>query len=177
MKMVENKKGDLNKIKLLATDVDGVLTDGSIVVSADGVESKRFNLLDGHGIKMWQRAGLDVAFISGRESKVTKLRADELGVKYLYQPCRRKLKGLEKLLDESGVELENIAYVGDDVLDIPVARRVGFSAAVANAVDELKSHVSYVTSRKGGCGAIREVVEYILKNTGRWDALMERYLV
>ena len=89
----------------------------------------------------------------------------------------KKLKGLEKLLDESGVELENIAYVGDDVLDIPVARRVGFSAAVANAVDELKSHVSYVTSRKGGCGAIREVVEYILKNTGRWDALMERYLV
>jgi 3-deoxy-D-manno-octulosonate 8-phosphate phosphatase (KDO 8-P phosphatase) len=175
--MAEIKKTDLKQIKLLAMDVDGVLTDGSITVGPDGSEFKTFSLLDGHGIRMWRRAGLKTALISGRESAVTKQRADEMEIDFLYQPCQQKLDGFEKLLSDSQLEPKNIAYIGDDVLDIPLMKRAGFGIAVANAVDELKNHAHYVTSRPGGKGAVREVVEYILKNTGRWAELMERYLV
>ena len=158
-------------------DVDGVLTNGTITVGSNGTEFKTFNLLDGHGIRMWRRAGLKTALISGRQSAVTKQRADEMEIDFLYQPCQRKLDCFEKLLSDSQLEPKNIAYIGDDVLDIPLIRRAGFGIAVANAVDELKSCAHYVTSRPGGEGAVREVVEYILKNTGKWDELMERYLV
>jgi len=175
--MTQISKTDLNQIKLLAMDVDGVLTDGTITISSDGSELKTFNLLDGHGIRMWRRAGLKAALISGRESAVTKQRAKEMEIDFVYQPCQRKLDCFEKLLADSKLEPKNIAYIGDDVLDIPIIRRVGFGIAVANAVDELKSCAHYVTSRTGGSGAVREVVEYILKNTGQWAALMERYLV
>ena len=175
--MAEIKKTDLKQIKLLAMDVDGVLTDGSITVGPDGSEFKTFSLLDGHGIRMWRRAGLKTALISGRESAVTKQRAGEMEIDFIYQPCQRKLDGFEKLLSDSQLEPKNIAYIGDDVLDIPLMKRAGFGIAVANAVDELKNHAHYVTSRPGGKGAVREVVEYILKNTGRWAELMERYLV
>lgn len=175
--MAEIKKTDLKQIKLLAMDVDGVLTDGTITVGSDGSEFKTFSLLDGHGIRMWHRAGLMSAIISARESTVTKQRADELEINFVYQPCQRKLDGFEKLLSDSQLEPKNIAYIGDDVLDIPLVKRAGFGIAVANAVDELKSHAHYVTSRPGGKGAVREVIEYILKNTGRWTELMEHYLV
>ena len=158
-------------------DVDGVLTDGTITIGSDGTEFKTFNLLDGHGIKMWKRAGLKTALISGRESAVTKQRAKEMEIDFVYQPCQKKLDGFEKLLADSKLEPKNIAYIGDDVLDIPIVKRAGFGIAVANAVDELKSCAHYITSRNGGNGAVREVVEYILKNTGQWSALMERYLV
>jgi 3-deoxy-D-manno-octulosonate 8-phosphate phosphatase (KDO 8-P phosphatase) len=175
--MTHINKTDLKEIKLLAMDVDGVLTDGTITICSDGSESKSFHLLDGHGIRMWQRAGLKTAMISGRESEVTKKRADELGINYLYQPCQQKLVCFEKLLKESGLEAKNVAYIGDDLLDLPIVRRAGFGVAVANGVDELKSSAHYITSRTGGSGAVREVIEYILKNTGQWDALMERYLI
>jgi 3-deoxy-D-manno-octulosonate 8-phosphate phosphatase (KDO 8-P phosphatase) len=175
--MTHINKTELKEIKLLAMDVDGVLTDGTITICSDGTESKSFHLLDGHGIKMWQRAGLRTALISGRESEVTKRRADELKIEFLYQPCPQKLTCFEKLLSDTGLEAKNIAYVGDDVIDLPIVRRAGFGVAVANAVDELKNAAHYVTSRTGGKGAVREVIEYILKNTGQWDALMERYLV
>ncbi|MCD4830897.1 MAG: HAD hydrolase family protein [Anaerohalosphaeraceae bacterium] len=175
--MTDRKKPDLAAIKLLAMDVDGVLTDGSVIIGDDGSESKKFNLLDGHGIKLWHRAGLQTALISGRMSNATQVRAKQLGINFVYQPCPAKLEGLEKLLSQSGFAPKDIAYIGDDVLDIPVAKRVGFSVAVDNAVDELKKEVHYITSRPGGAGAVREVVEYILKNTGRWQELMERYLV
>ena len=158
-------------------DVDGVLTDGTITIGSDGTEFKTFNLLDGHGIKMWRRAGLKTALISGRESAVTKQRAKEMEIDFVYQPCQKKLDCFEKLLADSKLEPKNIAYIGDDVLDIPLVKRAGFGIAVANAVDELKSCAHYITSRNGGNGAVREVVEYILKNTGQWSALMERYLV
>lgn len=169
------KSTDLNKIKLLAMDVDGVLTDGTVAIFDDGSESKRFNLLDGHGIKLWHRAGMQTAFISGRMSLATQVRAEQLGINFVYQPCVVKLDALEKLLAESGFGLENIAYIGDDLMDIPVSGRVGFSISVDNAVDELKKITDYTTSRPGGSGAVREVIEYILKNTGKWDAVMERY--
>ncbi len=175
--MTHINKTDLKLIKLLAMDVDGVLTDGTITICSDGSESKRFHLLDGHGIKMWQRAGFKTAMISGRQSAVTQKRAEELKIEFLYQPCQQKLLCFEKLLADTGLEAKNIAYIGDDLLDIPIVKRAGFGVAVANGVDELKSYAHYVTSRIGGNGAVREVIEYILKNTGQWDALMERYLV
>jgi 3-deoxy-D-manno-octulosonate 8-phosphate phosphatase (KDO 8-P phosphatase) len=175
--MTQINKTELKQIKLLAMDVDGVLTDGTITICSDGTEAKSFHLLDGHGIKMWQRAGLKTAMISGRQSAVTQQRAEELKIEFLYQPCQQKLVCFEKLLADTGLEAKNIAYIGDDLLDIPIVKRAGFGVAVANAVDELKYYAHYVTSRSGGRGAVREVIEYILKNTGQWDALMERYLV
>lgn len=165
----------LENIELLVLDVDGVLTDGSILINADGSESKSFNLLDGHGIRMWRRAGLKVAFLSGRETEATKYRAEQLKVDYCLQGCHFKLPALKKLLEEVGLSPEKVACVGDDLLDLPVIKYVGFGAAVANAVDEVKNIADFVTERTGGCGAVREVVEYILKNTGKWQKLMERY--
>jgi len=167
---------DLTQIQLLALDVDGVLTDGTLIISSDGSESKFFNSLDGHGLRMWQRAGLKVALISGRESAPTQLRAEQLGIEYVFQDCHFKLPVVEKLLDQLDLTPEKVAYIGDDLPDLPVMRYVGFAVAVVNAVDEVKRHADYVTARPGGSGAVREVVEYILKSTDRWRKLMERYL-
>jgi 3-deoxy-D-manno-octulosonate 8-phosphate phosphatase (KDO 8-P phosphatase) len=170
------KEVDFTEIRLLALDVDGVLTDGTLIINADGSESKFFNSLDGHGIKMWQRAGLKVALISGRTSLPTERRAEQLQIEYVFQECHNKLPVVEKLTGQLGLLPENIAFVGDDLTDMPVMRYVGFAATVANAVDEVKQSVDYVTSRAGGKGAVREVIEYILKNSGRWQELMKRYL-
>jgi 3-deoxy-D-manno-octulosonate 8-phosphate phosphatase (KDO 8-P phosphatase) len=167
---------DLSKISLLALDVDGVLTDGTLVINADGSETKFFNTLDGHGIKMWQRAGLKVALISGRASPPTERRAEQLKIEYVFQNCHYKLPVVEQLLDQIGLLPENMAFIGDDLTDMPVMRYVGFAVAVANAVDEVKECADYVTARPGGSGAVREVIEYILKNSGRWQELMKRYL-
>ncbi len=161
---------------MLALDVDGVLTDGTIIINADGSESKFFNSLDGHGIRMWRRAGLKVAFLSGRESEPTKYRAKQLEIDYCVQNCHDKLPALEKLLEQVGLSADRTAYIGDDLTDLPPIRYVGFGVAVANAVDEVKQYADYVTARRGGSGAVREVIEYILKNTGRWQELMTRYL-
>jgi len=174
--MTEKLKANLDNIKLLVLDVDGVLTDGSMVINADGSESKFFNSLDGHGIRMWQRAGLKVAFLTGRQSEATRYRAKHLETEYVFQDCHYKLPVLKKLLEELSLSPQEVACVGDDLPDLPMIRYVGFGAAVANAVDEVKQYADYVTTRQGGSGAVREVVEYILKNTGRWQQLMKRYL-
>lgn len=167
---------DLAKITLLALDVDGVLTDGTLAINGDGSETKFFNSLDGHGIKMWQRAGLKVALISGRASPPTERRAEQLKIEYVFQDCHDKLPVIEQLADQLGISRENMVFVGDDLTDMPVMRYVGFSVAVANAVDEVKKCADYVTTRPGGGGAVREVIEYILKSSGRWQELMKRYL-
>lgn len=167
---------DLAKITLLALDVDGVLTDGTLAINGDGSETKFFNSLDGHGIKMWQRAGLKVALISGRASPPTERRAEQLKIEYVFQDCHAKLPVIEQLADQLGISRENMVFVGDDLTDMPVMRYVGFSVAVANAVDEVKKCADYVTTRPGGGGAVREVIEYILKSSGRWQELMKRYL-
>ena len=170
------KNPDFAKIKVLALDVDGVLTDGTLVINADGSESKFFNTLDGHGIRMWQRSGLKVALISGRASTPTERRAEQLQIEYVFQDCHYKLPVAEKLLEQLGLSPENMAFIGDDLTDIPVMRYAGFAVTVANAVDEVKECADYVTTRPGGSGAVREVIEYILKNSGRWQELMKRYL-
>jgi len=167
---------DLAKIKILALDVDGVLTDGTLVINADGSETKFFNSLDGHGIKMWQRAGLKIAIISGRASPPTERRAEQLKIEYVFQDCHDKLPVVEQLLEQIGLLPENMAFIGDDLTDIPVMRYVGFAVAVANAVDEVKQCADYITTREGGSGAVREAIEYILKNSDRWQELMKRYL-
>jgi 3-deoxy-D-manno-octulosonate 8-phosphate phosphatase (KDO 8-P phosphatase) len=164
------------EIELLALDVDGVLTDGTLIINADGSESKLFNSLDGHGIRMWQRAGLKVALISGRTSAPTERRAEQLQIEYVFQECHYKLPVVEKLAGQLNLSPANIAFVGDDLTDMPVMRYAGFAVAVANAVDEVKQCADYVTTRPGGSGAVREVIEYILKNSGRWQGLMKRYL-
>jgi 3-deoxy-D-manno-octulosonate 8-phosphate phosphatase (KDO 8-P phosphatase) len=169
-------KANLADIQLLVLDVDGVLTDGTVTINADGSESKSFNVLDGHGIRMWQRAGLKVAFLSGRFSEATKHRAEQLEVDYCAQDCFEKLPAIKKLLQQLGLTANRTVYIGDDLLDLPVIMYVGFGVAVANAVDEVKQHADYVTTRRGGNGAVREVIEYILKNTGRWPELMKGYL-
>jgi 3-deoxy-D-manno-octulosonate 8-phosphate phosphatase (KDO 8-P phosphatase) len=163
-------------IKMLVLDVDGVLTDGTIILNADGSESKFFNSLDGHGIRMWQRAGLKVALLSGRLSEPTRHRAKQLEIEYVFEDCHDKLPVLEKFLKQINLSPEEVAYIGDDLMDIPVMRYVGFGIAVANAVDEVKHYADYVTISPGGRGAVREAIEYILKQSGRWPELMKRYM-
>jgi 3-deoxy-D-manno-octulosonate 8-phosphate phosphatase (KDO 8-P phosphatase) len=174
--MTAGEKKDLSAIKLLALDVDGVLTDGSLVLHGDGTESKVFNSLDGHGLRMWRRAGLKVAFLSGRPSEPTNRRAEQLGVDYCFTDCYDKLPKLKEILDRENLPAENVAFIGDDLPDLPAIRFAGFGVAVANAPDEVKTHADYVTARPGGSGAVREVIEYILKKTGKWPQLMNKYL-
>jgi 3-deoxy-D-manno-octulosonate 8-phosphate phosphatase (KDO 8-P phosphatase) len=167
---------NFNDIKLLVLDVDGVLTDGTITINADGSESKSFNTLDGHGIKMWQRAGLKVAILSGRTSQPTQRRAEQLQIEYVFQECHDKLPVFKKLLEQLSLEPREAAFMGDDVTDLPVLRYTGFAATVVNAVDAVKQNADYVTTTPGGKGAVREVIEHILKGSGKWQELMKRNL-
>lgn len=167
---------NLADIEILVMDVDGVLTDGTLVINGDGTESKSFNSLDGHGIRMWQRIGLKVALISGRASEPTQRRAEQLQIEYIFQDCHHKLPVFKEFIEQIGFTPNKVAYIGDDLTDLPVIRYTGFGVTVANAVDEVKQYADYITTRPGGSGAVREVIEYILKNSGRWQQLMARYL-
>jgi len=169
-------KANLAEIEMLVMDVDGVLTDGTLIINADGTESKSFNSMDGHGIRMWQRADLKVALISGRASEPTQRRAEQLQIEYVFQDCHHKLPVFKELLEKVGLSPEKVAYIGDDLTDLPTIRYAGFGIAVANAVDEVKQYADYVTARSGGSGAVREVIEYILKKTGKWQQLTKKYL-
>jgi 3-deoxy-D-manno-octulosonate 8-phosphate phosphatase (KDO 8-P phosphatase) len=174
--MPEKAKPNLAKIKLLVVDVDGVLTDGTVAVNADGDETKFFNAQDGHGIRLWRRAGLKVAVITGTLSPAAAHRAEKLQADYLFQDCHYKLPVLRKLLQELNLSPQEVACIGDDLPDLPMITYVGFGAAVANAVDEVRQHADYITTNRGGCGAVREVIELILKTTDSWQHLMKRYL-
>lgn len=165
----------LAKIRLLILDVDGVMTDGRIIFDSNGIESKFFNVKDGHGIKMLQRAGIEVAIISGRESKVVANRAAELGIGRVFQKSLNKLEPYLKILADTGLADEEVAFVGDDLIDIPVLKRVGFAAAPADAIDEVIPFVHFVTRNSGGWGAVREVCDMILKAQNRWEELTARY--
>lgn len=167
----------LAAIKLLLMDVDGVLTDGRIIMDANGVESKFFNVKDGHGIKMLQRSGVEVGIISGRESQVVKNRAAELGISRVYLKATDKLLPYREILALTGLEDHQVAYIGDDIIDIPILRRVGFAVAPADAVAELFSHVHYVTKNGGGWGAVREVCDLLLKSQQTWDTVTARYFL
>lgn len=162
-------------IRLLLLDVDGVLSDGRIVYDANGVEIKTFDVKDGHGIKMLQKAGIEVGIVTGRISKVVDVRAKELGIEILYQGVGDKAIPYGEIKARRGLGDEAIAYVGDDVVDLPILRRVGFAVATADAVDDIRPFVHYVTTRKGGRGAVREVCDLILREGGHWPAVMGGY--
>lgn len=163
-------------IKLLVLDVDGVMTDGAIIYADDGKETKNFNVQDGHGIKLLMREGIDVAIITSRESGVVRHRASNLGITLVYQGYKEKLIAFNDLIGKKGIRAEEAAFMGDDLVDLPVMTRAGLSIAVKNAVADVKKRADYVTKKEGGKGAVREAVELILKAQGRWDAVLEYYL-
>ena len=165
----------IKHIKLLILDVDGVLTDGKILYNDRGEEIKAFNVKDGHGLKLLMRSGTEVALITGRESKVVLHRARDLGIKHVYQRATNKIDVYEKILRGKKLEDKHVGFIGDDLVDIPVLRRVGFSATVWDAIPEVKEIVDYVASKKGGDGAVREVCELLLKVQNKWEEITERY--
>ncbi|MCK4621592.1 MAG: HAD-IIIA family hydrolase [Desulfuromonadales bacterium] len=165
----------LAKIRLLLLDVDGVLTDGRIIYDNQGNELKAFDVKDGHGLKLLQRAGIKVGIITGRKSDVVARRAAELGIEILYQQALSKLEPYRKILADQGLSDEQVAYVGDDIVDLPILRRVGFSATVADALPDVLPLVDYVTVRSGGRGAVREICDLLLKVCGQWQGLTDRY--
>jgi len=164
------------KVKLLLLDVDGVLTDGGIIITGEGEEIKVFSVVDGMGIKLLQRAGVEVGILSGRFSPVTKHRALELGIELLYQGELAKVPAFEKILKEKGLREEEVAYAGDDWLDIPILKRVGLAIGVPNAWPPVNQFVHYVTKREGGKGAVREICDLILTAKGLWSKFLDSYL-
>lgn len=162
-------------VKLLVLDVDGVLTDGRIVMDEEGREWKSFHVRDGSGIKILRSAGIEVAFFTGRTSRVVEARAQDLGVRYVFQGLHDKVPPYEELKGRLGLRDEEVCFVGDDVVDIPLLRRVGLPVVVADGAEEAKRWALYVTELPGGQGAVREVCEIILKAQGRWGNLLERF--
>lgn len=156
-------------------DVDGVLTDGKIIMDDLGNEMKHFNVRDGHGIKLLMRAGIEVMLLSGRQSKTVEHRAHDLGIQWVYQRVGDKGATIETILQTHSVHPEQVCYVGDDIVDIPVFHHIGFSVAVADAMEYVKKAADYVTSLKGGEGAVRELCEMILKTQGTWKDVTSQY--
>ena len=165
------------RVKLLLMDCDGVLTDGRITLLENGDEQKSFHTRDGHGLVLLHRAGLSSGIISGRTSSLVERRARELGMRYVRQGTWDKIKDFEELLAEAGVTDHEVAFVGDDVTDIPLMQRSALAVAVADAAPETLAAAHYVTRLPGGHGAVREVTELILKAQGRWSELMKRYIM
>jgi 3-deoxy-D-manno-octulosonate 8-phosphate phosphatase (KDO 8-P phosphatase) len=161
---------------MLVMDVDGVLTDGSIVVAADGSEIKTFNVRDGSGIKYLMRQGIQTAILSARDCPPVTRRAGNLGINHCITGALDKLPAYRKLLDDEGLADEAVCYIGDDLPDIPPMRAAGVAVAPADAVPEVKSFADLVTTASGGHGAVREVAEMILKVQDKWNTLMQRYL-
>ena len=164
-------------VKLLILDVDGVMTDGSIIYDDDGKEIKIFDVKDGHGIKLLMRAGIDVAIITARESQVVLHRAKNLGIDMVYQKAMDKVEAFNEILQKKQLSEKEVAYVGDELVDIPLLRKVGFAAAVKDAVEDLKMYVDFITEKNGGQGAVREICELILKTQGKWGEATEKYFM
>jgi 3-deoxy-D-manno-octulosonate 8-phosphate phosphatase (KDO 8-P phosphatase) len=162
-------------IKLVLMDCDGVLTDGRLELLENGDEQKTFHARDGQGISLLHRAGLKTGIISGRTSSATERRARDLQMHYVRQYAKDKVAALDEILGLAGVSGDETAYLGDDVGDIPVMKRVRLAAAVADAVPETKAAAHYITQLRGGHGAVREVCDLILKAQGRWEELMQRF--
>jgi 3-deoxy-D-manno-octulosonate 8-phosphate phosphatase (KDO 8-P phosphatase) len=166
----------IKPLRLVAFDVDGVLTDGGLYLSDSGEEFKRFNSLDGHGLKMLKASGVELAIITGRTSKCVELRARNLGISRLYQGVEDKLAVMQALLAELKLAPEAAAFMGDDVVDLPVMRRVGLALSVPAAPQVVRDHAHYVSLREAGHGAVREVCEMILGAQGTLNAQLAPYL-
>ena len=163
------------KIRLLICDVDGVLTDGRLYFTPDGHELKSFHARDGHGLKLLQRTGVQAAVISGRSSPTVALRMGSLGIEHVFQGRESKLEPFQELLGQMNLEAEQAAFVGDDLLDLPLLRRVGLAVAVADAHFSLRDTVHWVTAQPGGLGAVREVCDLIMLAQGRLQGIIESY--
>ncbi len=166
---------ELKRITLVVMDVDGVLTDGRIILGTNGQEFKCFNVKDGHGVVLLHRAGIKTALITGRRSEAVQIRAQELGIALVFQDCKDKLETYEELKAATGAQDQEIAYIGDDLVDIPIMRRVGVAVAVADAHPQVKEVAHLVTQAPGGRGAVRELAELILKVQGKWEETTRRY--
>ncbi|HEY8606948.1 MAG TPA: HAD family hydrolase [Noviherbaspirillum sp.] len=164
------------RVRLMIFDVDGVLTDGSLHYGEQGELIKTFNVLDGHGIKLLQQAGVAAAIISARTSGLVARRAADLGIRHLHQGVHDKRAAFEQLLAETGIAADACGFIGDDVIDLPILTRVGFAASVPNGHPEVRKRVHYVTEAAGGRGAARELCDYILRAQGSYDAVLAPYL-
>ena len=164
------------QLKLMAFDVDGVLSEGSLFYTDEGVEMKAFNSLDGLGMNLLQRMGITVAIITGRKARCVERRMQNLGIELLYQGIGDKLATLHELLEKLGLQPEEAGYMGDDIVDIRIMDACGFSAAPADAHDLAKQYARFVSSKIGGRGAVREVCEFILDAQGKLDAALAPYL-
>lgn len=175
----QGAKGTARKIardiKLLILDVDGVLTDGSIILDNGNNEYKAFHVRDGHGIRMLIHAGIKVAIITGRYSKVVERRAHELGITDVFQKCLKKKAAYAQLLKQHSLKDHEVAYVGDDIIDAPIMAVVGLPVAVADAADEAKKYALMITKNRGGRGAVREITDFILKAKGLWKRIFDEY--
>lgn len=165
-----------SKLRLMAFDVDGVLTDGSLYYTDEGVEIKAFNTLDGHGLKMLQQAGITVAIITGRRARCVELRAKNLGIEHLFQGVENKFAQMRALLAELAIDADEAGYMGDDIVDLPVMRALGFSATTADGHALMNKHVNFVSTRNGGRGAAREVCDFILHAQGKLEPALAAYL-
>ena len=164
------------QIELVLSDVDGVLTDGRVVLDNQGIEAKCFHIRDGMGIALWQKAGYRFGMVSLRSSQVVKVRAAELGIEIVRQGAGDKLAAASEILGQCGLELKQLCYIGDDLPDLPLVRAAGLGVAVADAADELRQAADYVSTAPGGAGAVREIIEMILKTQRRWDDVIQAYL-
>lgn len=164
------------KIKAVVLDVDGVLTDGKIGYSQSNDEIKGFDVKDGFAINLALKAGFKVGILSGRESKANRIRGQELGLTFIYESEKNKNKGFDRLLIEHGLQDYECLYVGDDIIDIQVLKRAGVAVVPNDAVKELDNFYDFKTSACGGKGAVREAIVWLLKETGKWDSLIQKYL-
>ncbi len=170
-----NQHEKISKIKLLLLDVDGVLTDGSVILGKLDEELKIFHIKDGLGIKLAQAAGLEIGIITGRASPAVQRRAEELDIKILCQGQSDKRTAYEQIRAELGLRDDQIAFIGDDLNDLPVLKRVGLSCTVADASEDVKTAVDHISSLPGGRGAVREIIEWILKQQGKWESVVQKY--
>jgi 3-deoxy-D-manno-octulosonate 8-phosphate phosphatase (KDO 8-P phosphatase) len=173
--MLKKYKEKLRGIKILMLDVDGIMTDGRIIMDSEGREMKNFDVRDGHGLKMIQRYGVEIVILTGRTSQVVEHRARDLGITEVYQGALNKKEVFQQILLKHHIGPETVAYMGDDIVDIPVLKQVGFSASVADALEIVKQYVDYITIKPGGRGAVREICELILQAQGKWPELAARY--
>lgn len=161
-------------VKLVILDVDGVMTDGRIVIDDNGLEQRNFDIKDGFGVVALQMTGVEVAIITSKKSGSVRHRAEELKIKRFHEGIRKKTEPYEQILAEMGIGDAQVAYVGDDLVDLAMMKRVGLPIAVADAVDEVREAAAYVTRARGGHGAVREAAEMILKAQGKWDAILSK---
>lgn len=171
----ENVAAKAAKIRLILLDVDGVLTDGAVVIYGDGSESKRFAIRDGIALVWAQRAGITVGLLSARHSPTTTQRAAQLGITLIHQGVASKADAYDEIVGDLVLDDEQVAYMGDDIVDIAVLKRAGLSCAPADAVAEVRARVDFVATQPGGGGAVREMVELILRAQNRWDAVVASY--